>query len=409
MPLWRRNLLVLFGVQLLSTIGFSLVFPFVPLYVKEIGIATRGSVEFWSALTFSSQALTMMIAAPIWGAYADRYGRKMMLVRATFGGALLLALMGMVQNAEQLVVVRALQGLVTGVVPATNALVAASAPRERSGEALGTLQMSFAIGIAIGPVLGGLLGEAFGFREGFWITAGLLALAGLAALLWVHEEFKPVPREARAGLFDAYRRLLRAPGMGGIYELSFLRSLGQTMLMPMVALFVVELQGREEGAALITGLLIGASSATAAMSGVWFGRLGDRIGHVRVLVGAAVAAMAISATQATVTSAWQLGVLQALLGFAIGGMVPSVAALMNLWSPAGNQGATYGLDTSVNSAARSLAPMVGAAVATFFGLRGVFGASAVIYGCVALLTLHVARQASARRSQQQPTLKPVGD
>ena len=125
MPLWRRNLYILTVVQLLSTAGFSLVFPFMPLYVQEVGIATGGSVEFWTGLVFSSQAVTMMIAAPIWGAYADRYGRKVMLVRATLGGAVLLVLMGLVQNAEQLVILRTIQGFVTGVVPAASALVAA--------------------------------------------------------------------------------------------------------------------------------------------------------------------------------------------------------------------------------------------------------------------------------------------
>ena len=89
MPQWRRNLYILTLVQLLSTAGFSLVFPFMPLYVKEVGIATQGSVEFWAGLAFSSQAFTMMLAAPVWGAFADRHGRKVMLVRATFGGAVL--------------------------------------------------------------------------------------------------------------------------------------------------------------------------------------------------------------------------------------------------------------------------------------------------------------------------------
>src|SRR5215204_5938834 len=126
MPPWRRNLYVLTLVQVLSTAGFALVFPFMPLYVQEIGIATRGSVAFWSGLAFSSQAFTMMLAAPIWGAYADRYGRKVMLVRATFGGAILLVLMGLAQNAEQLVLLRTIQGFVTGTVPAASALVAAS-------------------------------------------------------------------------------------------------------------------------------------------------------------------------------------------------------------------------------------------------------------------------------------------
>ena len=139
---WRRNLYILTVVQLLSTAGFSLVMPFMPLYVQEVGIATQGSVAFWAGLAFSSQAFTMMLAAPIWGAYADRHGRKIMLVRATFGGAILLGLMGLVQNAEQFVILRAIQGFVTGTVPAANALVAASSPRERMGESLGLMNTS---------------------------------------------------------------------------------------------------------------------------------------------------------------------------------------------------------------------------------------------------------------------------
>ncbi|HXF61269.1 MAG TPA: MFS transporter [Caldilineaceae bacterium] len=412
MPKWRRTVYVLFAVQLISTVGFSLVFPFLPLYVKEIGIATGGSIEFWAGLVFSSQAVTMMLAAPVWGAFADRYGRKMMLVRATFGGAVLIALMGFAQNAEQLVVIRTLQGLVTGVMAAATALAAAAAPRERTGEALGLLQMARSVGVAVGPVVGGLLGDAFGFRESFWITGGLLALSGLCALLWVHEEFTPAPKATRPGLFDGYRHLLKAPGMGGLYALSLLRSLGQTMILPILALFVVELMGSEEGAASITGLLIGSAAVTGALSAIWLGRLGDRIGHSRIMIGAALAAALCYLPQAFVTSAWQLAAWQALAGFAAGGLVPALSALMNLWAPAGSQGAIYGLDTSVNAAARSVAPMLGAAIAFWAGMRGVFGAAAVIYLLIILLTIHVVRQVRARRGQAEAlglVLKGAGD
>jgi DHA1 family multidrug resistance protein-like MFS transporter len=409
---WRRTVYVLFIVQLVSTAGFSLVLPFLPLYVDELGIATGGSVAFWSALAFSSQAVTMMLAAPIWGAYADRYGRKMMLVRATFGGAILVVLMGLAQNAEQLVLLRTLQGTVTGVVAASSALAAAATPREHSGEALGLLQMARSVGVAVGPVVGGLLGDAFGFRESFWITGALLGISGLFALLWVHEEFTPVAKATQPGLFDGYRRLLKVPGMGGLYELNFLRSLGQTMVMPIVALFVVELTGSEQGAATITGLLLGAAAFSGALSAVWLGKLGDRIGHSRIMVGAALMAALLYLPQYFVTSAWQLALLQALTGFAAGGLVPALAALMNLWAPAGNQGATYALDTSVNAAARSVAPMIGAAVVFWVGLRGVFGASAVVYGVIVLLTIHVVRQVRADRGQAAAlglVLKGAGD
>lgn len=396
-PPWRRTVYILFLVQLLSTAGFSLVFPFLPLYVKEIGIASGGSIEFWSGLVFSSQAVTMMVASPIWGAFADRYGRKVMLVRATIGGAILLALMGFAQNAEQLVILRTLQGLVTGVVAAASALAAAAAPRQRSGEVLGLLQMSRSVGVAVGPVVGGVLGDAFGFRESFWITGALLAASGVCAMLWVHEDFTPLPRSAQAGLFDGYRMLLAAPGMGGLYELNFLRSLGQTMILPFIALFVVQLQGSEQGAASITGLVLGAAAVTGALSAVWLGKLGDRFGHTRVMIGSAAVAALCYLPQPFVTNIWQLGLLQALGGFAAGGLVPALAALMNLWSPQGNQGATYGLDTSVNAAARSVAPMIGAAIAFWVGMRGVFGATAIVYVLIVTLTFQIVRQVSARR------------
>lgn len=396
MPLWRRNLVILVLVQLLSTAGFSLVFPFLPLYVNELGIATRGSVEFWAGMVFSSQAVTMMISAPIWGAVADRYGRKLMLARATLGGAVLLALMGAVQNAEQLVLLRTVQGAVTGVVAAANALVAAQTPRERSGSALGMLNMARWAGVALGPVIGGVLGDAFGFRESFWITGALLGLAGVCVVFWVHEEFTPPDAAHRIGFWDGYRNLVAAPGMSGLYMLTFLRSLGQTLILPIAALFVMQLMGTEQGAASVTGIVIGIAAFTGALSAVWLGRLGDRIGHTRVLIGAALTTVLFYVPQAFVTSAWQLAVLQGLSGFAAGGLVPSIAALMNLWTPAGNQGATYGLENSVNAAARIFSPMLGAGIALWFGFRGVFGMSALIYGAIAVMSIGVARRASAR-------------
>lgn len=396
MPSWRRNLYILVVVQLLSSAGFSLVFPFLPLYVKEIGIATRGSLEFWVGLVFASQAMTMMIAAPVWGGLADRHGRKLMLVRATLGGAILIGLMGFVQNVEQLVALRAIQGTVTGVVAAASALVAASTPRERSGEALGMMQMAQSAGVAVGPILGGIIGDAVGFRESFWITGVMLGISGLCAMVWVREDFTPPERTAQSGLLDGYKRLLSAPGMNGLYELTFLRSLGQSMISPIAALFVVQLLGTETGAASVTGVVIGTAAFTAAVSAVWLGKLGDRIGHGRVLIGAALSSSIIFLLQGFVTSAWQLGVLQALGGVAAGGTIPSIAALMNLWAPSGNQGATYGLDTSVNAAARSIAPMLSAAVAYWIGLRGVFGATALVYAAIVLMAIHVLQAAGAR-------------
>jgi DHA1 family multidrug resistance protein-like MFS transporter len=339
----------------------------------------------------------MMISSPIWGSVADRRGRKLMLERATIGGAILLALMGFAQNAEQLVILRTIQGGVSGVISAANALVAASTPRQHTGEALGLLQTSRWVGVSVGPILGGLLGDAFGFRESFWITAALLGLAGLACMLWVREEFTPKERTGRAGFLASYRTLLAAPGMAGLYSLTFLRSLGATVTLPIASLYIVSLLGTEEGAAWTTGLVQGSTALTSALSAGWFGRLGDRHGHSRILIGSAVAAALLYIPQALVTAAWQLIILQALSGIAVGGLLPATASLMNLWAPAGNQGATYGLDNSIQASARAVAPMAGAAIALWFGMRGVYGSAAVVYVIIAFVAWRVVNAAAQRQ------------
>ena len=71
----------------MTAVGFSIIFPFLPLYIKELGASSNLGIEFLAGLVFSGQAFTMMIAAPIWGTLADRYGRKIMVERALFGGA----------------------------------------------------------------------------------------------------------------------------------------------------------------------------------------------------------------------------------------------------------------------------------------------------------------------------------
>ena len=386
---WRRNLYILFLVQLLSLAGFSMVIPFLPLYIKELKITTGGSIELWSGMAFAAQAVTMMISAPFWGAIADRYGRKMMLVRASLGGAVILAAMGFVRSAEQLVLLRLLQGFVTGTMPAANALIAATSPKEHTGEALGMVQTGAWVGVAIGPLIGGVIGDMFGFRESFWITGALLAMAGVAVIFWVYEDFEPVAKTDRPKMLDSFRSVLRRPNMIGLYAEAFFQSFGRMLIFPIAALFVMELMGDSPGVATVTGLTLGVRAVTGSMSAIWLGRLSDRIGHGRVLLFSFVAVMLIYVPQPFVTAAWQLVVLQALTGLADGGILPAIAALMNLQIPAGYQGATYGLSASVNSSGRCLAPMLGVGIAISFGLRSVFALAVVVYALAALLAWYL--------------------
>jgi DHA1 family multidrug resistance protein-like MFS transporter len=390
MLIWRRNLYVLFSAQMLSMVGFSMVLPFLPLYIKELGVGTWGTIEFWSGMVFSAQAITMMISAPLWGAVADRYGRKLMLIRATLGGAVLIALMGFVNSAEQLTLLRALQGLVTGTIPAATALVASATPREHSGESIGLLQTGTWIGVAIGPLIGGVIGDTFGFRECFWITGSLLALSGFATILWVREDFRPAVTDKRQSVLESFRGLLSTPNMLSLYGVTFLQTTGRMLFFPIAALFVMELMQSASGAAVATGLMMGINAVTGSISAVWLGRIGDRIGHLRILLFSLVASIGLYLPQALVDATWQLILLQALTGFAYGGILPTIGALMNLKLPAGTQGATYGLNASITAAGRSVAPLLAAVFAMWLGVRSVFILAAAIYGLAAIVVLHVA-------------------
>jgi DHA1 family multidrug resistance protein-like MFS transporter len=377
---WKRTLYVMFVTQLITAIGFSSIFPFLPLYVKELGAVTSLSVELLAGLVFSAQALTMAIASPIWGMLADRHGRKLMVERAMFGGTVILLLMAFVRSAEELVLLRALQGLITGTVGAASALVASVTPREHTGYAMGLLQVGLGSGLALGPLIGGVVADAVGYYAAFYVTAALLFIAGVLVLLGVEENFVPAdsPDGEAAGLIAEWRHILSATGVLITYSLRFCVQLGRMMIVPIAPLFVQMLLGDSAHVNTFTGLVVASAAATTTLSAVYLGRLGDRIGHRRILILTTLLAALLYLPQSLVTQGWQLLALQALVGVAMGGIVPAISALLARYTQEGEEGAVYGLDNSINSGARAAAPLLGASVAVWFGLRATFAATALI-------------------------------
>jgi len=384
---WQRTLVVMFLSQLITSTGFSCFFPFLPLYVDELGSSTGLSLEFLAGLAFSAQGFTMMLASPLWGAVADRYGRKLMVERAAFGGAIVLLLMAFPRSAEELVLLRAVQGLITGTISAANALVAAAAPRERTGFAMGLLQVGLGAGVAVGPLIGGAVADIWGYRAAFYLTSALLLMSGLMVALWVKEEFHPdaSPQEKRPRLSGMWREILGTPGVAVTYSMRFASQLGRMLLTPIAPLFIETLLFDRSALNTFTGLVTGAASATATISAVYLGRLGDRIGHRKVLVTSLVMTALLYLPQTAVQAGWQLLLLQALSGVALGGVIPSISALLAGYTRPGMEGVVYGLDNSIDAGSRSFAPLLGAGVAMLFGLRATFLATAVIFGLAGIV------------------------
>jgi DHA1 family multidrug resistance protein-like MFS transporter len=372
---WQRNLLAIWVAELVAIVGFSFVFPFLPYYIQELGITDLRQVELWSGLLSAAQAIPMAVLSPIWGALADRYGRKLMVERAMFGGAIVLAAMGFVQNVQQLLVLRAIQGALTGTVAAATTLVASSTPRERSGYALGLLQMAVWVGASLGPVVGGIVSDTWGYRAAFWVTGGLLFVAGLTVWRLVHEEFTPLPPDKAkpsSGFWDGLRLVVRDRRLVGLFSIRTLLQLAVVTLSPILALFVQSLVPAGTRIASLTGLISGVQAATSAAGAVTLGRAGDRLGYRRVLLTCAVGGALLYVPQFFVVNPWQLLVLQGAIGLVMSGVLASISALQAHLAPEGRQGAVYGVDASATSIANAIGPMLGATVAAVMGLRAPF-------------------------------------
>jgi len=384
---WRRTLAILFTAQMFTAVGFSSIVPFLPFYVADLGTNTGLSVEFLSGLVFSVQAFAMMIASPFWGALADRYGRKMMVERAMFGGAFTLLVMAFAQSAEQLVLLRGIQGLITGTIAASNALVASVVPRRRTGYAMGVLQVGLGAGVALGPLIGGAIADAFGYSAAFYMTAALLFSAGVLVWWGVRENFTPIQdvESRNISFIEEWRHVLNTAGIPTAYAMRFLSQLGRMMILPIAPLFIQTLMTNTSRLNTFTGLVVGVASATTTLSALFFGRLSDRIGHRRIVITSSAFAALFYFLQSGVASGWQLLFLQALVGIAMGGIIPTISALLADLTQTDEAGAVFGLDNSIISGGRSMAPLIGSAVAMAFNLRATFVATAVFFLITALL------------------------
>ncbi|MCL4466967.1 MAG: MFS transporter [Chloroflexi bacterium] len=369
---WQRNLVVLWIGQTMIMVAFSFFFPFIPLYVQTLGMTDTTQAAEWAGFISAGSSISMAIAQPIWGNLADRWGRKPMVVRSMLSGGLLTGLMGLAASPQQLLVLRFIQGGLTGTIAASNALVASQTPKHRLGFALGFMQVGYFVGTSVGPLLGGLMADAFGYRFAFYASGVTMTLAGLLVIFFVNEDFTPPPVDVqRPSIWQESRNLLAIAIFPILAGVVFMIQLGGVVVSPVLSLFVVELHG-SGSPATAAGVIMGLTGAVSAVSALALGRYSDRIGPT-VILSICLAGAALSyVPQAFVTSFFQLLALRMLTGAFLGGLMPSANALLARVTPAQHRGAAFGLSATASSLANFVGPLGGALVATQYGIRSVF-------------------------------------
>ncbi|MDW5499240.1 multidrug efflux MFS transporter [Pseudomonas lundensis] len=378
MEAWKLNLISVWLGCFFTGLAMSQILPFLPLYIEQLGVSGHQSLSIWSGLVFSGTFLVSALVSPLWGSLADRKGRKLMLLRASLGMAVVIALQGTVTNVYQLFALRALMGLTSGYIPNAMALVASQVPRDKSGWALGTLSTGPVTGVIVGPLLGGLMADHLGLRVVFFITAGLMFVSFLITLFLIKERHIEVKKADRLSGKEVFQSLPYPTLIVTLFISTLMIQLANSSISPILTLFIKDLSGDSSNIAFISGMIAAVPGVAALMSAPTLGRLGDRIGTARILLAALGLTTVLFAIMTWVETPLQLGILRFLLGFADGALMPAVQTLLLKYSSDQVTGRIFGYNQSFMYLGNVVGPLIGSGVSALMGFRWVFAVTAVL-------------------------------
>jgi Arabinose efflux permease len=376
---WKINLAVMWVGQFMVMGGMTMILPFMPLYLQsDLGLADQHEIATWAGIIFASNFVTSFFFQPLWGKLADRYGRKAMLLRSGFGMAIVMVLMGFASSPWQLLLLRLVNGTISGFNPASVALISTNTPRNRMGFALGTLQSGGIAGTILGPLIGGLMADAIGYRPIFYLTGSMLFGASLLALFVVKESFDKEKAASlpQVSVIEGFRQLKRIPQLLSLFVATFLIQFAMMSPMTLIPLFVQQLHGTAENLAFWSGFVGSVTGMSNLVASPILGRLSDRAGAEKLLAVCLIGAAVMFIPQALAGEVWQLLLSRFALGIFLGGLIPTVNTLIRKYTPEGMESRAYSFNTSTLSLGNMTGPVVGGALSGWIGIQGLFLLSA---------------------------------
>ena len=392
---WRRNLIVCVFGSFTTIVAMTLLLPFLPLYVEELGVKSHAAIVQWSGVAYGATFLSAALTAPLWGRLGDRYGRKLMLIRASLGMAVAMSLIGMAHNVWQLVALRLLAGLLGGYASGSTVLVATQTPKDRCGWALGVLSSGIMAGNLAGPLIGGSLPPLIGVRATFLAAGALIFIAFLATAFLLREDPRLAPKKTEKQQLDWQAIPDRGPVVAMLVTGALLM-VANMSIEPIITVFVAQIVEVRQ-VTFVAGLVMSAAALGSILSASRLGRLADRIGHWNVIVACLAVSAVLLIPQAFVSAGWQLVVLRFLMGMALGGLLPCVASVIRHNVPQTVAGRMLGYSTSAQYTGQVLGPLSGGFVGGHFGMRAVFLGTSVLMAIGAIYN-HINRTAPGRKA-----------
>lgn len=371
MEVWKRNLIVCWFGTFITMIGLSQIAPIMPLYIKHLGISSTALVEEYSGIAFGITYIVSAIFSPIWGKAADKYGRKLMLLRASMGMAVIILFMGFAGNVYELIALRALQGVVSGYCTACTTLIATQTDKKNAGFALGTLSTAAIAGSLLGPVAGGYFEMLAGLRSAFWIISGLLLITFTATVIFVKEDFKSSDKEV-SSIKEVWKELPDPHFIIILCLTTFILQLGYFSIEPVITVYIAQISKHTSHIALLAGIVFSSSGVANVLMAPRLGKLSDKIGAQKVLLFSLVFAGIIFIPQAFVRTPYELMALRFMLGLVTAGLTPSINILLKKHTPDTVIGRIMGIGMSAQYLGAFSGSIMGGQIASHFGIRSIF-------------------------------------
>ncbi len=379
MEVWRKNLYALSALTFVSLAGQTSVMPFLPFYIREIGLPPGHSLEMWSGLIYSISLIFICIMGPIWGVIGDRFGHRVNINRAVIGITVLLVLMAFARTVYDLLFLRIFWGILVGFSPASMALMSNITPKEKLGVTLGILQTSLIAGTIAGPFLGGILADTVGYRNVFLVIGALHLVCVGIGIFFVRED-KTVRRE-REGInfFYNLKNIVNSSSLRAMFVSLLIMYFSVMIVQPVFSLFIEDLaKGRTKYIASLTGIIFASTSITHFIFTPFWGRKGDREGYKNILVKSLLFAGILFFPQSFVQNPYQLLFIRILLGIFIAGIIPTAYTIIAKSTSPERNGMVFGLASTSTAMGGAIGTFSGGLIATVIGIRPIFTLTAIV-------------------------------
>ncbi len=369
---WKILLAMMVTFALMMSSSYTMLIPFLPIYMQsELG-ATADNVSLWSGVTYAITFAISAFVSPIWGKLSDKMGKKPMIIRSSFLLAITYFLGGIVRTPFELFLVRAFQGIASGLWPACLVMMSACVPKNKIGISMGLMQSANICGGIIGPLLGGILATAFGMRNSFYVGAVALSLITVTTILFIKEPPVAHEKEINKAQNPSYLSFIKDKNILILLLCVCMTNLVILQIQPIVSLYVQQLSHNSDKAVLLTGFIMSLGGIAGALASPLWGKTGQKVGFYKTITLAFISAGLLVSLQGVPNSLVLFGLMQFLCGLGFSGIFPSANSILVLLTPPSSRGMGFGSLFSAQMIGGALGPVIGGVIVSFMSFNTVY-------------------------------------